>query len=163
MKSFLKTVAVILLVLCFSFAVGCRDKNYVADYSNNDMPVLPSRGEGTESGSSATASGEAQQGVDNIMDIEDLLNPDKYNEEQSKNQGSSSAKPSTGSSSSSGASSTASSKPSSSSSKPSSSSSSKAPSSSQPSSSQSTSSVENEMATGSEKDTGSYNTPGWIL
>ncbi len=161
MKSFLKTAAVILLVLCFSFAVGCRDKDYVADYSNNDMPVLPSRGEGTESGS--TASGEAQTGADNIMDIEDLLNPDKYNEEQSKNQGGSSAKPSTGSSSSSGASSTASSKPSSSSSKPSSSSSSKAPSSSQPSSSQSTSSVENDMATGTENDTGSYNTPGWIL
>lgn len=154
MKSFLRTLAVILLVLCFSVAVGCKDKDYVADYSNNDMPTLGSKAEETESGSSATE----PQGEDNVVDVDDLLNPDKYNEEQSKPQNSSSnsAKPSTGSSSSSGSSSTTSSKPSSSSS-------SQASGSSKPSSSGATSSIENEMATGSEKDTGSYDTPGWIM
>lgn len=160
MKSFLRTLAVVLLVLCFSFAVGCKDKDYVADYSN-EMPTLTSKVEGTESGS--TASGEEQQGADNTMDVDDLLNPDGNNEEQSKNQSGSSSKTSTGSSSSSGSSSTTSSKPSSSSSKPSSSSSSQATGSSKPSSSGATSSLENEMATGSEKDTGSYDTPGWIM
>ena len=151
MNKLLKLTAVVLLLLCLCFAVGCKDKDYVADYSNNDMPTLGSKNEGTESG-------EEQQGEDNIVDVDDLLNPDKYNEEQSKvqNGSSNSAKPSTGSSSSSGSSSTTSSKPSSSSS-------SQASSSSKPSSSQSTSSVENDMATGTEKDTASYNTPGWIL
>lgn len=154
MKSILKIASVILLVLCFSFAVGCKDKDYVADYSYNEMPTLGSEVEGTESDSSTTE----PKGEDNVMDVDDLLNPDKYNEEQSKPQNSSSnsAKPSTGSSSTSGSSSTASSKPSSSSS-------SQSTDSSKPSSSQSTSSVENDMAVGAEKDTGSYNTPGWIM
>lgn len=143
MKSILKIASVILLVLCFSFAVGCKDKDYVADYSNNDMPVLPSRVEGTESDSSTTE----PQGEDNVMDVDDLLNPDKYNEEQSKvqNGSSNSAKPSTGSSSTSGSSSTTSSKASSSSSKVSSSTSSKG-----------TTSVKNEMATGTDGDTQGY-------
>lgn len=149
MKSFLKTTAVILLVLCFSFAVGCKDKDYVADYSNNDMPTLPSK----------TESGKEQIGEDNVVNIDDLLNPDKDKDQSSKNQSGSSSKTSTGSSSSSGSSSTTSSKPSSSSSKPSSSSSKVSSSTS----SKGTTSVENDMATGTEKDTASYNTPGWIL
>lgn len=149
MKSFLKTTAVILLVLCFSFAVGCKDKDYVADYSNNDMPTLPSK----------TESGKEQIGEDNVVNIDDLLNPDKDKDQSSKNQGGSSAKPSTGSSSSSGSSSTASIKPSSSSSKASSSSSSKVSSSSKPASSQSTTSVKNEMATGTDANAGKYDTP----
>lgn len=152
MKSFLRLLAVVLLAFCFSIAVGCKDKDYTADYSNNDMPTLGSKVETTESGSTETE----QQGEDNIVDIDDLLNPDKNKGESSQSQGNSSAKPSTGSSSTSGSSSATSSKPSSSSS-------SQASSSSKPSSSQSTSSVENDMATGTEKDTASYNTPGWIL
>lgn len=129
MKSFLKTTAVILLVLCFSFAVGCKDKDYVADYSNNDMPTLPSK----------TESGKEQIGEDNVVNIDDLLNPDKDKDQSSKNQGGSSAKPSTGSSSSS--------------------SSSKVSSSSKPASSQSTTSVKNEMATGTDANAGKYDTP----
>lgn len=160
MKSFVKIATLILLVLCFSFAVGCKDKDYVADYSNNEMPTLSSRTEETESG-------EEQIGEDNVVDFEDLFNPDDNNEEQSKNQSGSSSKTSTGSSSSSGASSTTSSKPSSSSStpsssssKPSSSSSSQTTGSSKPSSSGATSSIENEMATGSETNAGKFDTPG---
>lgn len=150
MKSILKIASVILLVLCFSFAVGCKDKDYVADYSNNDMPVLPSRAEGTESDSSTTE----PQGEDNVMDVDDLLNPDKYNEEQSKvqNGSSNSSKPSTGSSSTSGSSSTTSSKPSSSSSKVTSSGSNVSSSTS----SKGTTSVKNEMATGTDEDAKGY-------
>lgn len=150
MKSFVKTATLILLVLCFNFAVGCKDKDYVADYSN-EMPTLPSKVEGTESGSSA--SGEEQIGEDNVVDFEDLFNPDNDDDESSENQGGSSAKPSAGSSSASGSSSTTSSKPSSSSS-------SQTTGSSKPSSSGATSSIVNEMATGTETNAGKFDTPG---
>lgn len=150
MKSFVKTATLILLVLCFGFAVGCKAKDYVADYSNNEMPTLPSRTEETESG-------EEQIGEDNVVDFEDLFNPDNDDDESSENQGGSSAKPSAGSSSASGSSSTTSSKPSSSSSTPSS-------SSSKPSSSGATSSIVNEMATGTETNAWKSDTPNgtWI-
>lgn len=135
MKSFLRLLAVVLLAFCFSIAVGCKDKDYTADYSNNDMPTLGSKVETTESGSTETE----QQGEDNIVDIDDLLNPDKNKGESSQSQGNSSAKPSTGSSSTSGSSSTTSSKP---------------------SSSGATSSIVNEMATGTETNAGKFDTPG---
>lgn len=153
MKNILKTAAVVLLVFCLCFAVGCRSKEYIAEYSN-DMPELPSKSQGTSSDGSA--SGSEEIGEDNVVDIEDLLNPNKEKGESSENQGGSSSKPSTSSSSSSGASSTTSSKPSSSNS-------SQSTSSSKPSSSQSTTSVENDMAAGAETDKVPYDTPGWLL
>lgn len=149
MNKLFKLTAVVLLVLLLCLAVGCKGKDYIDNSSViNDMPTMPPNSAGTDADENQSGSDGAQQGMDNIMDITDLLNPDKYNEEQSKNQGSNS-KPTTGSSSSSDSSSTTSSKPSS--------------SSSSQSSIQSNSSVENDMATGTEKDTASYTTSGWIL
>lgn len=155
MKRIVKLTAVVLLALCLVLAVGCGKKDDTAKgnesgYVENEMPVAPPSTEETDGKNE-------QAGMDNTVDVDDLLNPKDYVDEQNKNEGSgNSAKPSDGSSSSSstpaGSSST---------STPSDSSDSSS-SNSQPSSS-SSAPVENDMAGGAEADTGSYDTPGWIL
>ncbi len=157
MKKIIKLTAVVLLALCLVLAVGCGKKDKTegnnSDYVENEMPVAPPSTEETETD-------DGQTGMDNTVDINDLLNPEDYVDEQNKNEGSgSSAKPSGGSSSSSGTASNSGSTPSGSSST-SSDSSDASSSTSQPSSS---TPIENDMANGAEADTGSYDTPGWIL
>ncbi len=131
MKNLLRLVTVSLLVLCFVFAVGCgkKDKKPVVDPSENQMPTLPSSVEDVEEGSDVI-------GQDNADDVNDLLNPDNYDDKQNSEESKPSSNNSTTSSSESTPSSNDSSKP---------------------------VSDNNQMATESEKNTGDYDTPGWIL
>ncbi len=162
MKKIVKLTAVVLLALCLILAVGCGKKDDTAKgnesgYVENEMPVAPPSTEETD--------GENEQtGMDNTVDIDDLLNPEDYVDEQNKNEGSgNSAKPSDGSSSSSSTPAGGSSTPSGSSSTSTPSDSSDSSSSNSQPSSSSSAPVENDMAGGAEADTGSYDTPGWIL